>query len=190
MTATGLPSLTLAGRELSPEVYRRAVLNLSRLVSVLRKGKFSIIQAHKSAVMVKIIQWSLKKPQTLAVDIKTSDLSSRFKENPLLQRDKLYSGLTQTFFLHILPSSHLILWEVKNSGKNAVGWKTWGLGIQWRVVRVIPEPSLLREGKNHVWSRDVLPTSLTLPSHCQKLSYSSSSSSSSHLLSPHFRAKR
>lgn len=130
--------MTLAGRELSPAVYRGAVLNLSRCVSVLGKGKIFIIQAHMSAVMVKIIQYSLKKPQTLSTDRRTPDLSLGFKQNPLLKRDKLYSGLTQIFFLHILPSQHLILWEVKNSGKCVVGWKTKGLGIQWRVGEGYP----------------------------------------------------
>lgn len=42
------------------------------------------------------------------MDRKTSGLFLRLKQNPLLQRDKLCSGLTHTFFLPILPFKHLI----------------------------------------------------------------------------------
>lgn len=125
------------------------------------------------------------------MDRRTPDLSLGFKQNPLLKRDKLYSGLTQIFFLHVLPSQHLILWEVKNTGKCVVGWKTKGLGIQQRVGEGYPT-ALAPQGREEPCMEQGCPPCIS-HSHptaqgCQK-PFSSSSSSSSHLLSPCFEGK-
>lgn len=100
----GLPPLTLAGRELSPAVYRWAVLNLSHHVSIPRRGKIYIIKASLSALEVKITKYSFL--ENLVMDRKQWGL--RLKQNSLLQRGKLCSGLTSTFFLRIIPSQTLI----------------------------------------------------------------------------------
>lgn len=97
--------MIVAGRELRPAVYRRAVLNLSLHVSVLRRGKVSIIQASISKPKVQRIYFFLnlamdKKNMVFIVEIKTESSPAQGQILPWTN--------THFFFLRILPSKHLI----------------------------------------------------------------------------------